>query len=249
MKPVTNGAERYGRVLLKLSGESFKGKRGYGIDPEAVAYMAQQIRNVWDMDVQVGVVVGGGNIWRGAEAEAEGMDRASADYAGMLATVINSLALQDALERHYGVDTRTQSAINIQQVAEPYIRRRAIRHLEKGRVVIFAAGIGNPFMTTDTAAALRAVEIDAKVLLMAKHEIDGVYGSDPNVDPTASKIEFLTYRDVLDKRLEFIDTTALSLCMENNLPIVVFDLFDPGSVQRIIAGEQLGSLVAEARTR
>ena len=249
MKPVTNGAERYGRVLLKLSGESFKGKRGYGIDPEAVTYMAQQIRNIWDMDVQVGVVVGGGNIWRGAEAEAEGMDRASADYAGMLATVINSLALQDALERHYGVDTRIQSAINIQQVAEPYIRRRAIRHLEKGRVVIFASGIGNPFMTTDTAAALRAVEIEAKVLLMAKHEVDGVYGSDPNIDPAASKIEFLTYRDVLDKRLEFIDTTALSLCMENKLPIVVFDLFEPGSIQRIIAGEQLGSLVAEARTR
>lgn len=247
--PEINGAKRYDRVLLKLSGESFKGSRGYGIDPEAVVYMAQQIKDVRDMGVQLGVVVGGGNIWRGAEAETEGMDRASADYAGMLATVINSLALQDALERHYGVDTRIQSAINIQQVAEPFIRRRAIRHLEKDRVVIFASGIGNPFMTTDTAAALRAVEVDAKILLMAKHDIDGVYASDPHLNPDASKIEFLTYRDVLEKRLGFIDTTALSLCMENNLPIVVFDLFEPGSIKRIILGEQLGSLVAESRTR
>ena len=247
--PEINGAKRYDRVLLKLSGESFKGSRGYGIDPEAVVYMAQQIKDVRDMGVQLGVVVGGGNIWRGAEAETEGMDRASADYAGMLATVINSLALQDAPERHYGVDTRIQSAINIQQVAEPFIRRRAIRHLEKDRVVIFASGIGNPFMTTDTAAALRAVEVDAKILLMAKHDIDGVYASDPHLNPDASKIEFLTYRDVLEKRLGFIDTTALSLCMENNLPIVVFDLFEPGSIQRIILGEQLGSLVAESPTR
>ena len=247
--PEINGAKRYDRVLLKLSGESFKGSRGYGIDPEAVVYMAQQIKDVRDMGVQLGVVVGGGNIWRGAEAETEGMDRASADYAGMLATVINSLALQDALERHYGVVTRIQSAINIQQVAEPFIRRRAIRHLEKDRVVIFASGIGNPFMTTDTAAALRTVEVDAKILLMAKHDIDGVYASDPHLNPDASKIEFLTYRDVLEKRLGFIDTTALSLCMENNLPIVVFDLFEPGSIKRIILGEQLGSLVAESRTR
>jgi len=244
-----NGVQRYDRVLLKLSGESFKGSRGYGIDPEAVVYMAQQIKDVREMGVQLGVVVGGGNIWRGAEAETEGMDRASADYAGMLATVINSLALQDALERHHGVDTRIQSAINIQQVAEPFIRRRAIRHLEKDRVVIFASGIGNPFMTTDTASALRAVEVDAKILLMAKHDVDGVYASDPHLDPGALKLDFLTFRDVLEKRLGFIDTTALSLCMENNLPIVVFDLFEPGSIKRIILGEQLGSLVAESRIK
>lgn len=238
---------KFSRVVLKLSGESFKGRRGYGIDPEAVAYMASQIKLAHDMGVQVGVVVGGGNIWRGSEAEAEGMDRPMADDAGMLATVINALALQDALERHHGVATRTQTAISIHQVAEPYIRRRAIRHLEKGRVVIFAAGIGNPFMTTDTAAALRATEIGAGVLLMAKHAVDGVYASDPNIDPNACKFEFLTYRDVLDKRIAVMDTTALALCMENQIPIVVFDLFVPGNIQRIIRGERLGSLVAETR--
>ena len=238
---------RYDRILLKLSGESFKGKRGHAIDPEAVARMAGQIRDVRDMGVQMGVVVGGGNIWRGSEAEAQGMDRASADYAGMLATVINALALQDALERNYGVDTRTQTAINIQQVAEPYIRRRAIRHLEKGRVVLFAAGTGNPFMTSDTAAALRAIEIDAKVLLMAKHDVDGVYASDPHQNPGAAKLEFLTYLDALEKRLGVMDSTALSLCMENNLPIIVFDLFAPGSIERILSGERLGSLVAAKR--
>ena len=239
---------KYSRVLLKLSGESFKGHRPHGIDPEALEQMAFQIKMVHDMDVELGVVVGGGNIWRGAEAEAEGMDRAAADYAGMLATVINALALQDALERHYGLNTRTQSAISIDKVAEPYIRRRAIRHLEKGRVVIFAAGIGNPFMTTDTAAALRATEIEAKILLMAKHQADGVYASDPNVDPEAAKFEFLTYQDALDRRLGVMDTTALSLCMENSVPIVVFDLSVPDSIQRIISGERIGSLVAEART-
>ena len=241
---MSNNGAMYGRVLLKLSGESFKGERGYGIDPDAIDYMASQIKSVWSMGVELGIVVGGGNIWRGTEAEAEGMDRAAADYAGMLATVINALALQDALERRYQVDTRTQSAIGVQQVAELYIRRRAIRHLEKGRVVIFAAGIGNPFMTTDTAAALRAIEIEAKVLLMAKHEVDGIYAADPNVDPEAPKFEFLTYREVMDKRLEVMDTTALSLCEENDVPIVVFDLFAENSIQRIISGEQLGSLVA-----
>ena len=238
---------QYSRVLLKLSGESFKGDRGYGIDPEAVSQMALQIKGVRDMGVQLGVVVGGGNIWRGAEAEAGGMDRASADYAGMLATVINALALQDALESRHGVDTRTQTAINISQVAEPYIRRRAVRHLEKGRVVIFSSGTGNPYMTTDTAAALRALEMEADVLLMAKHQVDGVYASDPNVDPDAAKFEFVTYREAMDKRLRVMDTTALSLCMENSLPIVVFDLFVQGSLQRIVAGERLGSLVAESR--
>ena len=238
---------KYSRVLLKLSGESFKGKRGYGIDPEAVVYMSSQIKDIYDMGVQVGVVVGGGNIWRGAEAEAEGMDRATADYAGMLATVLNALALQDALERHHRVDTRTQSAINIQQVAEPYIRRRAIRHLEKGRVVIFASGTGNPFMTTDTTAALRAIEVEANVLLMAKHQVDGVYASDPNINPNASKFEFLTYQDAIEKHLRVMDTTALSLCMENNVPIVVFNLLVEGSIQRIINGERLGSLIAATR--
>ena len=242
---MTTAPAKYSRVLLKLSGESFKGSRGYGIDPEAITYMAHQIKDVHDLGVELGVVVGGGNIWRGTEAEAEGMDRATADYAGMVATIINALALQDALGHRLGVDTRTQSAISVQQVAEPYIRRRAIRHLEKGRVVIFAAGIGNPFMTTDTAAALRAIEIEAKILLMAKHEVDGVYASDPNIDPAAAKFEFLTYRDVLEKRLQIMDTTALSLCMDNSVPIVVFDLFAKGSIQRIIAGERLGSLVAE----
>jgi len=242
---VTAAGAKYSRVLLKLSGESFKGSRGFGIDADAIDFIARQIRDVHEMGVELGVVVGGGNIWRGSEAQ--GMDRATADYAGMLGTVINALALQDALERRHGVDTRTQTAINIEQVAEPYIRRRAIRHLEKGRVVIFASGIGNPFMTTDTAAALRATEIDAKILLMAKHAVDGVYASDPNVNPDASKFEFLTYRDALEKRLEVMDTTALSLCMENNVPIIVFDLFAPGSIQRIISGEKLGSLVAASQ--
>ena len=238
---------KFSRVLLKLSGESFKGSRGYGTDPEAISYMAREIKAARGMGVQLGVVVGGGNIWRGTEAEAQGMDRGTADHAGMLATVINALTLQDALERHHQVDTRTQTAISIQQVAEPYIRRRAIRHLEKNRVVIFASGTGNPFMTTDTAAALRAVEIEANVLLMAKHEVDGVYASDPQVDPSASKFDFLTYRDVMDKRLAVMDTTALSLCMDNNVPIVVFDLFVPGSLHRIMRGERLGSLVAATR--
>ena len=240
---------RYNRVLLKISGESFKGARGYGIDSVAVTYMARQIESIQRMGVQLAVVVGGGNIWRGAEAELEGMDRASADYAGMLATVINALALQDALERHHGIATRTQTAINIEQIAEPYIRRRAMRHLEKGRVVIFASGIGNPFMTTDTAAALRATEVEAEVLLMAKHNVDGVYASDPNIDISASKIDSLTYRDVLDKRLQIMDTTAISLCMENNVPIIVFDLFADGSLKRIIEGEKLGSIVCETPVR
>ena len=236
---------RYRRVLLKLSGESFKGTRGFGIDHDAVSYMARQIKSVRQMGVELGVVVGGGNIWRGAEAESLGMDRASADYAGMLATVINALTLQDSLERNYDVDTRTQSAINVQQVAEPYIRRRAIRHLEKGRVVLFASGLGSPFMTTDTAAALRVTEIDAEILLMAKHGVDGVYESDPNTNPNASRLDFITYRDAITKRLGVMDTTALSLCEENNIPIVVFDLFVEGSIERIISGERVGSLVAE----
>ena len=234
---------KYSRILLKLSGESFKGERGYGIDAEAVAFMAEQIKNVRAMGVQLGVVVGGGNIWRGAEAQTEGIDRATADYAGMLATVINALTLQDALERKFDVPTRTQSAIAIEQVAEPYIRRRAIRHLEKDRVVLFASGTGNPDMTTDTAAALRAIEIDASVLLMAKHNVDGVYASDPRKNPDAAKYDSITYLEALEKRLGVMDSTALSLCMENSLPIIVFNLFIPGSVEKIVAGERLGSMV------
>lgn len=240
---------KYRRVLLKLSGESFKGAQPYGIDTDAVGYMAGQIKIACDLGVEIGVVVGGGNIWRGSKAEAEGMDRATADYAGMLATIINALAMQDALDRRYGVDTRTQSAINVQQVAEPYIRRRAIRHLEKGRVVLFAAGTGNPFMTTDTAAALRAAEIEAEVVLMAKHGVDGVYASDPNQDPDAKKLSSLTYLQALESRLGVMDPTALTLCMENDLPIVVFDLWTPGSIKRILTGERVGSLVAASSGR
>ncbi len=245
---MTAGEAKYGRVLLKLSGESFKGNRGFGIDPEAVEFMAREIQSVHDLGIEIGVVVGGGNIWRGSEAEAEGMDRATADYAGMLGTVINALALQDALERVYRVDTRTMTALRMDIVAEPYIPRRAIHHLEKGLVVIFAAGIGSPYVTTDTAAALRALEIDAKVVLMAKHNVDGVYAADPNVEPGAAKFEFLTYQEVMDRRLEVMDITALSLCMENHVPIVVFDVFSASSVSRIARGEHLGSLVAETRS-
>ena len=233
---------KYNRILLKLSGESFKGDRGYGIDPKAVIYVAHQIKNVRDMGVQLGVVVGGGNIWRGAEAETEGMDRATADYAGMLATIINALALQDALER-CGITTRTQSALQVQAVAEPYIRRRAIRHLEKGRVVLFAAGTGNPFMTTDTASALRALEINAEVLLMAKHNVDGVYDSDPNENPEAVRFNNLDYMDALNRRLDVMDATAVSLCMDNKLPIIVFDIGDQGSIGRILSGESVGTII------
>ena len=234
------------RILLKLSGESFKGNRGYGIDPEAVDSIAAQIKLMRDSEVEIGVVVGGGNIWRGSAAENEGMDRVSADYAGMLATVINALSLQDRLERIHGVDTRTQTGINVQEVAEPYIRRRAVRHLEKGRVVIFAAGIGNPYMTTDTAAALRAVEIEADVLLMAKYSVDGIYDTDPNIDSQSTKYDFISYQDAIEKRLGVMDTTALSICMENDLPIRVFDITNSENLVRIINGESIGSLVSES---
>ncbi len=234
---------KYKRVLLKLSGESFGGEKEYGIDTVVLTRVAKQIKRVMEMGVSVAVVVGGGNIWRGSQAEKDGMDRVTADYAGMLATVINALALQDTLERE-GVVTRTQSAITIQQVAEPYIRRRAIRHLEKGRVVIFAGGTGNPYMTTDTAAALRAIEIQADVLLMAKNKVDGIYSADPLKHPNAKKFERLTHFDALNKRLEVMDTTALSLCLENKLPIIVFDLESPNSVERAVAGEPIGTTVS-----
>jgi uridylate kinase len=233
---------KYKRVLLKLSGEALCGKAAYGIDPATLTKIARQIKQVIEMGVGVGIVVGGGNIWRGAKAEEQGMDRVTADYAGMLATVINALALQDTLERE-GVTTRTLSAISIQQVAEPYIRRRAIRHLEKGRVVIFAAGTGNPYMTTDTASALRAIEIEAEVLLMTKNNVDGIYNADPLIDRNAKKFDKLTHLEVLNMRLEVMDATALSLCLENKLPIIVFDLQAPKSIERAVTGEAIGTLV------
>jgi len=235
-------AVKYKRVLIKLSGEAFKGETAYGIDAPTVARVAKQIKQVIDMGVEVAIVVGAGNIWRGAQAAKEGIDRVTADYAGMLATVINALSLQDSLER-LGVVTRTQSAIVIEQVAEPYLRRRAIRHLEKGRAVILAGGTGNPYMSTDTAAALRAIEIEADVLLMTKHNVDGVYSADPRKDPNAKKFDRLTYLETLNKRLEIMDPTALSLCLENKLPIIVFDLQAERSIERVITGEPIGTLI------
>ncbi len=234
----------YNRILLKLSGEALMGDQSYGIDSETLTFIADQIKNVLDMGIEAAVVVGGGNIFRGSDASAAGMDRATADYAGMLATIINALALQDALER-VGLTVRTQSAIAVQAVAESYIRRRAIRHLEKGRVVVFAAGTGNPYMTTDTAAALRAVEIDADVLLMAKNKVDGVYDADPAKVASARRFQMLNYMEALSRRLEVIDSTALSLCMDNNLPIIVFDVRAPNSIARAASGEKIGTLVAQ----
>ena len=237
----------YRRVLLKLSGEALQGDRSYGIDPATLNVIADQLKKVQQAEIQVAIVVGGGNIFRGAEASAAGMDRATGDYAGMLATIINALALQDALERS-GVTVRTQSAITVTAVAEPYIRRRAIRHLEKGRVVIFAAGTGNPYMTTDTAAALRAIEIDAEVLLMAKKNVDGVYETDPLKDATARKFQTLSYLDALNRRVQVMDSTALSLCMENSLPIIVFDLRAPRSIERAACGDHTGTRVSNTET-
>lgn len=237
------GQPRFKRVMLKLSGEALMGDLQYGIDPEMVNYITALIARLKSGGVDVATVIGGGNIWRGVSAARLGMDRATADYMGMLATVINALALQDALESH-GVLTRVQSAITMSEIAEPYIRRRAIRHLEKGRVVIFAAGTGNPYFTTDTAAALRAVEIGADVLLMAKNRVDGVYTDDPNTNPGATKIERLTHRQAIERGLRIMDTTALSLCMENKLPIIVFDLRNATAVDSIMAGEPVGTLVS-----
>ncbi|MSQ05822.1 MAG: UMP kinase [Dehalococcoidia bacterium] len=234
---------RYRRVLLKLSGESLRGEAAFGIDASAVNYLAQEIRQTQELGIEMALVVGGGNIWRGQEAEGRGMDRATADYAGMLATVINALALQDSLEQQ-GVVTRTQSALQMQAVAEPYIRRRAIRHLEKQRVVLFAAGTGNPYMTTDTASALRALEIGAQVLLMAKNHVDGVYDADPRKNVNAKRFAELDYMDALNRRLAVMDSTALSLCMDNKLPIIVFDIFRPGNLGRILRGESVGTMIA-----
>tara|TARA_B100001750_G_scaffold217591_1_gene203060 strand:- start:141 stop:872 length:732 start_codon:yes stop_codon:yes gene_type:complete len=234
----------YRRALLKLSGEALKGNSSSSIDLTAINYIAQQIKAATQLGVQLASVVGGGNIWRGQQASDHGMDRATADYAGMLATTINALALQDALEKHDMI-TRIQVALQMQSIAEPYIRRRAMRHLEKGRLVLFAAGTGNPYMTTDTAAALRAIEIGADVLLMAKNNVDGVYDSDPNSNKDAKRINRLDYMDALNRRLDVMDNTALSLCMDNNLPIIVFDIFQPDNIVSILSGQQIGTQIGE----
>jgi uridylate kinase len=232
---------RFGRILLKLSGEALLGSRQYGVDPEKCVFIAEQVRTVTDRGVQVAVVVGGGNIFRGLAASAKGMDRATGDYMGMLATVMNGLALQDAMESA-GVESRVMTAIGMNEVAEPYIRRRAVRHLEKGRVVILAAGTGNPYFTTDTAAALRAVEIGAAVLLKAT-KVDGVYSADPVTDSSATRFDQLTYTDVLSKRLGVLDSTATSLCMDNEMPILVFDINKEGNISRAALGEPVGTLI------
>lgn len=232
---------KYKRVIIKLSGEALAGNLGYGLNQEILNSIAEQISEIVDLGVEVAIVVGGGNIWRGVAGSAKGMDRATADYMGMLATVINSLALQDALENH-NVVTRVQTAIEMRQVAEPYIRRKAIRHLEKGRVVIFAAGTGNPYFSTDTTAALRAAEIEAEVILMAK-KVDGVYDADPVVNPEAKKFTDLGYIDVLNKGLGVMDSTAASLCMDNNIPIIVFSINESGNIKKVILGVNIGTYV------
>ncbi|QXM07484.1 UMP kinase [Crassaminicella indica] len=232
---------RYRRVILKLSGEALAGEKGFGLDGETLDAIAAQVKEISKLGVEVSIVVGGGNFWRGRSGE--GMDRTTADYMGMLATVINALALQDALES-IGVLTRVQTAIEMRQIAEPYIRRKAVRHLEKGRVVIFAAGTGNPYFSTDTTAALRAAEIEAEVILLAK-KVDGVYDSDPNINPDAKKFDELSYIDVLSKGLGVMDSTATSLCMDNKIPIVVFGLNEPENIKRVILGEKIGTFVKE----
>jgi len=232
---------KYKRVLLKLSGEVLGGSQGYGIDPQVITTIALEIKDVLASGVELALVIGGGNIFRGLAASSKGMDRASADYMGMLATMINALAMQDALEQ-IGVDTRVQSAIEMQAVAEPYIRRKAVRHLEKGRVVIFGAGTGNPYFTTDTAASLRAMEINAEVILKGT-KVDGVYSADPKKDPAAVKYQTLSYIEVLKKGLAVMDATATSLCMDNSLPIIVFDVGVAGNVKRVVQGEEIGTIV------
>jgi uridylate kinase len=238
-------APRYHRVLLKVSGEALLGTRAYGVDPQVCQFIARQVHEVQSAGVEIAIVVGGGNIFRGLAAAAKGMERATGDYMGMLATVMNGLALQDALEKE-GVPTRVMSAIGMNEVAEPYIRRRAMRHLEKGRVVILAAGTGNPYFTTDTAAALRAVEIGAQVLLKGT-KVDGVYTADPKVQPDAERHEEITYAQVLADRLNVLDATAVSLCMENDLPIVVFDMNQPDNIRRAAVGESIGTLIHGGR--
>lgn len=232
---------KYKRVVLKISGEALAGEAGYGISQEIISFIAAQVKAVHEAGVQVSIVVGGGNIWRGVAGSKKGMDRASADYMGMLATVLNALALQDALE-DIGVVTRVQTAIDMRQVAEPYIRRKAIRHMEKDRVVIFAAGTGNPYFSTDTTAALRAAEIEAEVILMAK-KVDGVYDSDPMKNPNAKKFDVLSYMDILNMGLQVMDSTAASLCKDNQIPLVVFNINTPGNIYKAVMGESVGTVV------
>jgi uridylate kinase len=247
MTPPPAQSPRFKRILLKLSGEALMGDGKYGIAPKTLQQIAQEVREVVDLGVEVGIVIGGGNIFRGVSASTEGMDRASADYMGMLATVINALALQDSLEK-LNVYTRVQSAIEMQQLAEPYIRRRAVRHLEKGRVVIFAAGTGNPYFTTDTAASLRAMEIHAEVILKAT-KVDGIYSADPKKDPNAERYTHLSYLDVLKRDLKVMDSTAISLCKDNDLPIIVFDLGAPGNITKVVLGEQIGTTVGTLKPK
>ncbi|RQD75824.1 MAG: UMP kinase [Candidatus Syntrophonatronum acetioxidans] len=236
------GTLTFKRVILKLSGEALAGKAGFGIDPDVLVCIAEQVQDLQNVGAQTAIVVGGGNIWRGAPASDQGMDRATADYMGMLATVINALALQDALEQH-NIVTRVQTAIEMRQVAEPYIRRRAIRHLEKGRVVIFAGGTGNPYFSTDTAAALRAAEIEAEAILLAKGKVDAVYDDDPIINPMAKKFSKLTYMEVLNKGLGVMDSTAASLCMDNSIPLIVFKL-KSGNVLKVVMGEKIGTFIS-----
>ncbi|MGC9519389.1 MAG: UMP kinase [Desulfuromonadaceae bacterium] len=238
---MSNPQPRYKTILLKLSGEALAGEKGYGVDPETISGIASEIKEVIELGVQVSLVIGGGNIFRGLAASAAGMDRSSADYMGMLATVMNSLAMQDALEK-VGVKTRVQSAIEMREIAEPYIRRRAVRHLEKGRVVIFAAGTGNPYFTTDTAASLRAMEIGAEIILKAT-KVDGVFNADPALDADAVKFSSLSYLDVLKQGLQIMDSTATSLCMDNKLPILVFNLTQKGNIRKVVLGEDIGTIV------
>ncbi|MFS0751816.1 UMP kinase [Oceanobacillus sp. 1P07AA] len=233
---------RYNRVVLKLSGEALSGDQGYGIDPKVIHSISKQVKEVADLGVEVAIVVGGGNIWRGKVGSEMGMDRASADYMGMLATIMNSLALQDGLET-IDVETRVQTSIEMRQVAEPYIRRKAIRHLEKKRVVIFAAGTGNPYFSTDTTAALRAAEIEAEVILMAKNNVDGVYTDDPKTNKSAEKYESLTYLEMLNEGLGVMDSTASSLCMDNNIPLIVFSIMEEGNIKRVVQGETIGTTI------
>ena len=236
------GNYKYKRILLKLSGEALQGEQGYGIDPKVISEIASQIAQIVDGGVELAITVGGGNIFRGLAGAAEGMDRAQADYIGMLATIMNALALQEGLERA-GVDTRVQSAISMQEVAEPYIRRKAIRHLEKGRVVIFAGGTGNPYFTTDTTAALRACEIDAEAILKAT-QVDGIYDSDPHANPDATKFDEISYMEVLSHELHVMDSTATTLCMDNGIPIIVFNLHKPGNIDCVLKGEHVGTTVS-----
>ncbi len=238
------GQAKYKRIVLKLSGEAMAGDDGFGIDPQTIAVMAEEIKEVHDLGVEIAIVVGGGNIWRGVTGEELGMERAQADYMGMLATVMNALALQDVLENS-GVPTRVASAIEMREIAETYIRRKTIRHLEKGRVVIFAAGTGNPYFSTDTLSALRAAEINADVILMAKNDVDGVYDRDPNVNKDAQKFETLSHLDVISKGLQVMDATASSLSMDNEIPLIVFNLNQPGNIRRVVEGENIGTIVGE----